>query len=74
MQYTCIVCIDVDATAMLPYTISLCCHAFVHACAKTGLASYAFVVVTDGIVIHFTILRHIYIIFVFYFFVLKFED
>jgi hypothetical protein len=39
-----------------------------------ALASYAFVVVTDGIEIHITILLHIYIIFVFYFFVLKFED
>jgi len=26
---------DVDATAVQPYTLSLCCHAFIHACAKT---------------------------------------
>ena len=31
-----IVYINVDATAMLLYIISLCFHAFRHACAKTG--------------------------------------
>jgi hypothetical protein len=41
-------------------------HAYTRA-QRQALASYAFVVVTDGNVIHFTISRQIYIIFVFLF-------
>ena len=60
----------------------LCCHTLFHCAAihsytraqRQAQRSYAFVAITDGNVIHFTILGHICIIFVFYFFVLKFED